>query len=176
MPQLRRWQQGFTLIEILVVVFIIGVILGFATLSLSGRALDDKVQEEARRLSEILRLARDEAGLTGLELGWLKTDEGYRFVALSDNGWAEYGERTPLRPRRIEAPLKMTVRVDDLPIETDDDQLLPQVMILSSGEMTPFAIELGAPDLDFVFLISGNLLGEIALEKVDPDDLVLRES
>lgn len=176
MPRNCASQRGFTLIEILVVVFIIGVILGFATLSLSGRALDDKVQEEARRLSEILRLARDEAGMTGLELGWLKTEDGYRFVALSDNGWAEYGERTPLRPRRVEEPLKMTVRVDDLPIETDNKQLLPQVMILSSGEMTPFAIELGAPSLEFVFLIRGNLLGEISMEKVDPDDLVLRES
>ena len=72
-----RWQQGFTLIEILVVVFIIGVILGFATLSLSGRALDDKAQEEARRLAEVLRLARDEASMTGFELGWRRTDKGY---------------------------------------------------------------------------------------------------
>jgi len=176
MPIQRASQRGFTLIEILVVVFIIAVILGFASLSLSGRALDDKVQEEARRLTEILRLARDDAGMTGLELGWLRNEEGYRFVALSDNGWAEYGEGTPLRPRLLEQPMTLKVRVDDLPIETDDNQLLPQVMILSSGEMTPFELELGAPDLDFVFLISGNLLGVVKLEKLDPDDLVLRES
>ncbi len=169
-------QAGFTLIEILVVVFIIGVILGFATLNLSGRALDDKAQEEARRLVALLELARDDAGFTGFELGWRQTEEGYQFLALSDQGWTAYGEGTPLRERTLPEPLRLVVKVDDLPINTDDSQALPQLMLLSSGEMTPFSIELGAKALDIVFVISGNLLGELKLERVARDELVFRES
>ncbi|MGJ8669438.1 MAG: type II secretion system minor pseudopilin GspH [Oceanococcus sp.] len=167
-------QLGFTLIEILVVVFIIGVILGFATLSLSGRALDDRAQEEARRLTEILRLARDEAAMTGFELGWRQTEKGYEFLALSDEGWTPYGKNTPLRPRDLPEPLRIEVRVDDLPIEADKKKALPQFMILSSGEITPFSLRLDAEQLDFVFLISGNLLGELKLERTPRDEAVFR--
>ena len=158
------------------VVFIIAVILSFASLNLSGRSLDDKAQEESLRLVELFRLARDEAGFTGLELGWLVTKDGYRFLALSDNGWTAYGENSPLRPRILPQPLKLEVRVDDLPIVTDEKKLVPQIMLLSSGEVTPFSIELGAKDLEMVRLIKGNLMGELSLERVDPDDLVLREN
>ena len=171
-----RWQQGFTLIEILVVVFIIGVILGFATLSLSGRALDDKAQEEARRLAEVLRLARDEASMTGFELGWRRTDKGYEFLALADEGWTPYGASTPLRPRDLPEPLRLEVRVDDLPVANEQDKALPQFMILSSGEMTPFTLVLDAEPLEFVFMISGNLVGELKLERLDRDAAVFRES
>lgn len=158
------------------VVFIIGVILGFATLNLSGRALDDTAQEEALRLVEILRLARDDAGFTGLELGWRKTEKGYQFLALSDQGWTPYGGRSPLRERTLPQPLELRVKVDDLPIETDKSEPLPQLMLLSSGEVTPFSIELGAKQLDSVFVITGNLLGKLTLERVSRDDLVFRES
>lgn len=170
----RRRATGFTLIEILVVVFIIGVILGFASLSLSGRALGDRAQEEARRLAELLRLARDEAGFTGLELGWRQTDNGYEFLALSDQGWARYGAGTPMRARELPPPLEIVVRVDDVAVALDDEQLQPQIMILSSGEMTPFKLELSAEELDQVFLISGNLLGQVELEALSADELVLR--
>ncbi len=161
----RAAQRGFTLIEILVVVFIIGVILGFATLSLSGRALDDRAEEEARRLLAVFRLASDEASLTGLELGWLATEEGYRFLALGEQGWVPYGERSPLRARSIEAPLCLKVKVEDLPIVTDPKRLSPQIMVLSSGEMTPFTVELGAKNLDVVFAVSANLLGQLSFER-----------
>ena len=166
----RQRLHGFTLIEILVVVFIIGVILGFATLSLSGRALDDRAQEEARRLVEVLRLARDEAAMTGFELGWRQTEKGYEFLALSDEGWSAYGENTPLRRRELPQPLRLEVRVDDLPIDGDEKKALPQFMVLSSGEMTPFKLLLDAEALEFVFLISGNLLGELKLERIDRDE------
>lgn len=172
----RRRSSGFTLIEILVVVFLIGIILGFASLSLSGRALDDQAQEEARRLAEIFRIARDEAGFTGLELGWRKTENGYEFLALSDQGWSKFGEGTPLRARALPKPLKLRVKVDDLPIETDKKNPVPQIMLLSSGETTPFTVELGADQLAWTFVISGNLLGKINLERVADDDLVFRES
>ena len=161
----RARHGGFTLIEVLVVVFIIGVILGMATLSFSGRALDDKAQEEAQRLLQIFRLASEEATLTGLEIGWISTEEGYRFLALSDQGWTAYGDGSPLRSRKLADPLQLSVQVDDLPIPTDPERLTPQVLFLSSGEITPFTVELGAPQLDIGFRIEGNLLGELALAR-----------
>lgn len=163
-------QRGFTLIELLVVVFIVGVIISFASLNLGGRSLEDQAHEEARRLNEIFRLARDDAALTGLELGWLTTEQGYRFLALSDQGWAPYGEHTPLRPRKLPQPFQLEVKVDDLPLETNPERVAPQVLFLSSGEITPFAVELSAPQLDIRYRINGNLLGQLELSRVTPDE------
>lgn len=162
-----RQPRGFTLIEVLVVVFIIGVIVGMATLSFSGRALDDLAQEEARRLAEIFRLASEEATLTGLEIGWISREGRYRFVALSDQGWTTYGDGTPLRPRELPEPLTVTVRIEDLALTEEEERAAPQLMFLSSGEITPFEVDLGAPQLAVRFQISGNLLGQLKLERLD---------
>lgn len=167
-------QRGFTLLEILVVVFIIGVILSFATLSLGGRGLDDRANEEARRLAELFRLARDEAGVTGLELGWRAAGEDYQFLALADGGWAAYPARGPLRDRSLPEPLRMTVLVEDLPVAEDEADNAPQILFLSSGEVTPFTVQIGARELDSVYEIRGNLIGQIDMQRVDEDELAYR--
>ena len=65
--------SGFTLIEILVVLAIIGLLTGMAVLS--AGAASSGVEREARRLSATLRLAADESRLQGRVLG-LRFDSG----------------------------------------------------------------------------------------------------
>lgn len=168
-----RHQRGFTLLEILVVVFIIGIILSFATLNLGGRALDDRAEEEVRRLQAIFELARDEAGLTGFQLGWLADEERYQFLALQESGWAQYAERGPFRARPLEKPFRIKLQVEDFSIGADDEaqQISPQIIFFSSGEVTPFSLQLSAPQLDVIYKLSGNLLGQISLERIDRDEL-----
>ncbi len=156
------------------VVFIIGVILGFATLSLGGRNLEDKAAEEARRLLAIFELARDESGLTGLQIGWLQTERGYQFVALGEEGWVAYADRGPLRARPLPEPLSLRLKVEDLPVRQDDPKALsPQILFFTSGELTPFELQLRAPQLDSVYRIRGNLLGQLNLERLDRDEVPL---
>ena len=57
--------EGFTLLEILVVMVIIGVLATMVSLSISGRAVDDRMQAESRRVEELLRLASDQAQALG---------------------------------------------------------------------------------------------------------------
>ncbi len=170
---MRRLHTGFTLIEILVVVFIIGIILGFASLNLGGRALDDKVEEEARRLRQLFSLARDEASVTGLELGWRLEDGSYQFLALAETGWVPYPQRGPLRPRQLAPFLRLDLRLDQQPVSSDEKALLPQIMFLSSGELTPFEMTMSASGLDAVFRLTGNYFGEISLERYSRDDASL---
>ena len=69
-PKLSR-TAGFTLLELLVVVLLIGIIANFAVLSMSGRALTDKLSVEAQRLNQLVQLAAEEAQVKGLNLGLL---------------------------------------------------------------------------------------------------------
>jgi general secretion pathway protein H len=48
----------------------------------------------------------------------------------------------------------------------------PQVLILSSGELTAFALDLSAPGYDVGYRVAGTLIGRISLERVERDGLL----
>ncbi|MDN5939946.1 MAG: prepilin-type N-terminal cleavage/methylation domain-containing protein, partial [Salinisphaera sp.] len=52
--------RGFTLLEVLVVAFIIAIIAGFAILSIDTRAGADRLQQEATRMRALMQIASDD--------------------------------------------------------------------------------------------------------------------
>jgi len=79
----RPLQAGFTLIEILLVITLIAVstaMIAPSFISLSGGDVD----EEARRMQQILRLSAEEAQLTGTPIRLVAMKNGYRFEQLND--------------------------------------------------------------------------------------------
>lgn len=104
-------QQGFTLLELLVVVVIVGVLVTFATLSISNRAVNDKLETEAKRLQQLFEIAGEDAELQGIEIGFVFTPQGYLFVAAQDQQWLPLDEG-PLRARPLPPPMRLWVQVD----------------------------------------------------------------
>src|SRR5689334_15559631 len=79
--------RGFTLIEILLVVAIIGVAAGVVTLSVRG-AESRKLEEEGNRLAALFRMAASEARTGGRTLVWQADLSGYSFRPLvADSGY-----------------------------------------------------------------------------------------
>ena len=72
-PLLRK-QQGFTLLEIMVVLTIIGLMLGMATLSTGGNEQKHEAQQQGLRFMAQLDAYRNEAVFQNLDLG-LAMDE-----------------------------------------------------------------------------------------------------
>lgn len=181
-----RRVRGFTLVEVMVVVLIIGIMLTFATLSVGDRAAGDTLDLEARRLEELFRLALEEAELKGFEIGFRYTESQYQFLAVGGEGRWEPIAEGPLRPRPIPLPLEIRLRVDGRPVPPAQDQapraasreddeapeLEPQVLFLSSGELTPFSLDLTAAGVDAAHRLSGDLLGRLTLERLDQDRLL----
>jgi general secretion pathway protein H len=91
----RRKSTGFSLLELIIVLVIIGVLVAAVTLSISDNR-GDKLRLEAKRLAARISLARDEAILTNQEFGLQITEEGYQFLVLNDERWQvveSFGER-----------------------------------------------------------------------------------
>ncbi len=146
--------RGFTLIEILVVVLIIGVLASVVTLSFTGGNLEQELRGEAERTALRIELARSNALQRNREWGVVVEEAGYRFVELDpyNAAWVEQTER-PLQPVVMPANVRLTLETEGFELpqltieEAQDDEeeergLEPNLIIFSSGELTPFTLTL----------------------------------
>jgi len=98
---------GFTLVEILVVMVIIGITLGMASLNAIPSPRQD-LDNEAKRLTLLLQLARDEAIVRNREVAFEATPDHYRFIVRNETGWTAMNQDDLLRERPFRnAPLRL---------------------------------------------------------------------
>ena len=75
--------RGFTVIELLVVIVILGVVAGMVSLSVAPSE-QRRLTEELDRLAALFRLAHDEARISGRAITWEAGADGYRFLVSDD--------------------------------------------------------------------------------------------
>lgn len=145
----------------MVVVAIIGIFVGVVVLSTDLVSYERQLEQEARRLDTIVSFAADEALLQTLDFGILICEDSYHFFVYSyeEENWIQYGAR-PFEPHRLDDDMSLALKLEDreIVLETEaeafdpqrsdqlteaelDDLPEPQIVILSSGEITPFQVE-----------------------------------
>lgn len=170
----RASASGFTLLELLVVMFIVGIVAAMATLSLGVATRDRSVDAEAERIEDLLRLASEEAVLQAREFGLTFSEQGYTFSHYDAAAarWQSLGDRDgPFAARKFVTGTLVDLGIDGRLIALDTPQpepavsikktdpgeessaksanrknAEPHVLILSSGEITPFQLYL-RPDI-----------------------------
>jgi general secretion pathway protein H len=93
---------GFSLLELLVVLVILGIAAGVVSLSVAPREAR-LVAEESERLAALFRLAQDEARVRGRPVAWIADAQGYRFLI---GGREPDAPGDPLRARAWPFPVR----------------------------------------------------------------------
>lgn len=164
---------GFTLLEMMVVMVLIGIIFSFAMLSMGGDDLAELMEQETRRLETLLALASDEAVIRGEELAMRFEDDGYEFMLLAADGWRAADDGL-LKSYQLPADIELELDISgDLPVMGEEDEKkqdnaqAPQVFILSSGEMTPFTVTFNSRHSTRQFHLTTTVLGTVSWEIED---------
>jgi general secretion pathway protein H len=138
--------KGFTLLEVMVVMILVGIMTGFALLSIGGGARD-RLAEEARRLAALVELHQQEAILNGETRGIRFDRESYALLSLDDQGqWRPPAAATTLVRRQMPEGLTLGLWIEGRPVTPDPENEQPQVLLLASGETTEFVAIFGFAD------------------------------
>jgi general secretion pathway protein H len=179
--RLRRQSSGFTLLELMVVLVIIGGLLSLVNLNASDTQIQDETGRFATTLVIEMNLYREEAAYRNLDLGLAMDRDELILLSWQDvrqqankgtlsveelseiakNPWQAYSSASLGAPEVPEG-MTMTLEVDDAEVDFEalldnDNGSLPALQFLSSEEYTAFDLTIGHDaDSRFTFVIHGD--------------------
>lgn len=157
-----RNKQGFTLIEIMVVIVIVGITVGFALLSFGDFGESKRILFAAEQLTNNLRLAQQQAILETSTLGLRIDNSGYQILQLQNNSeWRQISNKGIFKTINFPKNTYITLtNTKSFSLKT------PAIIINASGELTPFVLNFGSTKANKVASLEGKRNGDLKLSKV----------
>ena len=150
-----RLARGFSLVELLVAVFVIVLLTGVVSLNVGRGGAELALESEVRHVSSLLAFASAEAGMSGVDHGLLLGRDDTMGVEIYQGIWLrryDQGWASPRTSTEVFAPLplaegyELQLTLDgqpDVELQPYDPELNmpPQIVAWAGGEMTPGALE-----------------------------------
>ena len=139
-------KQGFTLVEILVVLIIVSVMSGIVVTSLPSSFRNGEFDDESQRLKTVIELVREESQTRASEYGIDTEKDSYAFFVYNEIEleWEQLKSK-PYAEHKLERGILLRTSIEDseLLLSGGDEEEssipdAPRILLLSSGEMTPF--------------------------------------
>lgn len=170
-PRTVRPDRGFTLLEVLMVVLLVGIISSVVVMSVNTSGPERALPEESQRLAALLEQAANEAVMQNQEYGLRVTGQGYVFLCLDEakqrwTGCADDIFRERELPDGLELRILRPGSIKELPAMAaarereagtaarqrqeeeggEGMRLTPDLFLLSSGESSAASLEIRVTD------------------------------
>ena len=184
---MQRTMRGFTLIEIMLVMVIIGCAAGIVVLSIPGGPnpkLGNDLSEESQQLAATIQVMSEQATQQGRTIGLHISEHGYQFMIRQENAstneesvtqttskaldtmidwdhqsWQPYQSEKLRTAGEFDEQISLALTLDGLQLQDEENRLgrsepqwfdtenqltakTPQILLLPSGEITPFSLTL----------------------------------
>ncbi len=184
---MQRTMRGFTLIEIMLVMVIIGCAAGIVVLSIPGGPnpkLGSDLSEESQQLAATIQVMSEQATQQGRTIGLHISEHGYQFMIRQENAstneesvtqttskaldtlidwdhqsWQPYQSEKLRTAGEFDEQISLALTLDGLQLQDEENRLgrsepqwfdtenqltakTPQILLLPSGEITPFSLTL----------------------------------
>ncbi len=187
----RIRQSGFTLMEVLLVVLLMGLAATAVTLSMGGAGQKQSLERLAQQFMMSSEMVLDETVLSGHFIGIVVEQDSYEYVYYDEEGnWKPLEQDRLLASRQMEPGIELVLILDGLPLVQDDEEdeswfdepLIeksadekkkypePQILLFPSGEMSAFELAFVAKDAmdkEIEVVVVGDALGRLKLNYED---------
>ena len=163
----RNIQGGFTLIEILIVVAMIGILTSVVVINFSTGDSAYRIRADLDRFTSVVEMARHRAMMRNRDWGIHINQEGYYFTEYNPeiNEWIERIDRTFKRtpwPNGAITRLKTEIAADSYFTEMED---LPDILIFSSKETIPFSLALRTENSAATWIVESDGISKIQVAR-----------
>ncbi len=169
----HRSSNGFTLLELLVVLVIFAMLTGTVVLGFTGADEEQNLRGMAERIGARVELARQYSLQRNREWGVFVERDGYRFAELDvrQGQWVEQAYRPFIADGPTER-IAFRVEIEGFDLEQlgVSEKELPNIIVFSSGEVTPFRWYLEPAWETVPWVVSSDGLSESRAER-DSDRL-----
>ncbi|TWX73029.1 type II secretion system minor pseudopilin GspH [Colwellia sp. C1TZA3] len=156
----KHRQQGFTLIEVMLVIVLIGVMVSAVQFTFSGNKAEQLLEQNSARFAGVFDVAAEYGLLNNIQLGLFIDKNTYQFLGYDGVSWSPIANNPMFEVFTLPEGIEITLQLDDLPIEepllfdssllinedednfteADKKKTIPQVYMLSGGDITPFSL------------------------------------
>lgn len=161
--KLKR-QIAFTLIELIVVISLAGVIILSVLLNTNLINPNQGLEKLNNQLPKLIYFAHQQALLQQQNYALSITKDGYKFLTHDGDKWVVLKDKL-LKEELFPESISSELRVENSLVSAlPKDELKPHILILASGEMTPFEWIIKDQNSLSAYTLTGTYNGEVVSE------------
>ena len=161
-------QRGFTLWELMIVVAIVAITVSMMQFSMGLGDENRDLKRVGKDLGKLFHLLNQEAVFESRNFAISVQDKGFMVLEFDSGAWSAVDDSFFTRIKMADSQSSELI-IEDLLVDiSEETEPQPHILILSSGEMTPFEWRIQDEFSQFRIVLQGNMLGAVLMTGPEP--------